>query len=250
MTSPLSLDILRIPQPCCRSCAAAGPAATTSRRHPSQPRSCKRFCRPHRALSHPPRILQGTCYITVTKAIPQLLDAALSSLGKVGRAQLQTATAPDEIRRANNFIAWAKQRKTDQTFDPLFFHAPLLLMFVCKSGDPRDAAGAAAYTELMAAQLVLAASTAATLPPVRPEARSSGHCWGLHQTSRCPLPCAGPPGCEIPAYSAPSEHLPDRALRVNFIIPEAVPDPDLHKHRLCGSTRWSRPVPRSLVLPQ
>ena len=99
--------------------------------------------------------LQGTRYITVTKAIPQLLDAALSSLGKVGRAQLQTATAPDEIRRANNFIAWAKQRKTDQTFDPLFFHAPLLLMFVCKSGDPRDAAGAAAYTELMAAQLGL-----------------------------------------------------------------------------------------------
>ena len=99
--------------------------------------------------------LQGTRYIAVTKAIPQLLDAALSGLGEVGKVQLQTATAPDELRRANNFIAWAAQRKEDRTYDPLFFHAPLLLIFVCKSGDPRDAAGAAAYTELMAAQLGL-----------------------------------------------------------------------------------------------
>ena len=99
--------------------------------------------------------LQGTRYIAVTAAIPQLLDAALEGLGQVGRKQLHTATAPDEIRRANNFISWAETRKTDKHFDPLFFHAPLLLIFVADQADPRDAAGAAAYTELMAAELGL-----------------------------------------------------------------------------------------------
>lgn len=99
--------------------------------------------------------LQATRYIAVTKAIPRLLDAALAGLGKVGEAQIQTATEPGELRRARNFISWAKQRSNDKEFDPLFFHAPLLLVFVCDKSDLRDAVAAAAYTELMAAALGL-----------------------------------------------------------------------------------------------
>lgn len=98
--------------------------------------------------------LQGTRYIAVTEAIPSLLDAAIDGLGSVGKAQLQTASDPGEIRRAKNFIGWAETRITNKNFDPLFFHAPLLLMFVSE-GDPRDAAAAAAYTELMAWHLGL-----------------------------------------------------------------------------------------------
>lgn len=98
--------------------------------------------------------LQGTRYIAVTEKIPELLDAALEGLEQVGQAQLQTATDPGELRRAKNFIGWAETRSTNKNFDPLFFHAPLLLMFVAQ-GDPRDAAAAAAYTELMASHLGL-----------------------------------------------------------------------------------------------
>lgn len=98
--------------------------------------------------------LQGTRYIAVTEGISVLLDAALEGLGMVGKMQLQTASDPNEIRRAENFIRWADLRQTDKTFDPLFFHAPLLLMFVAED-DPRDAAAAAAYTELLAASMGL-----------------------------------------------------------------------------------------------
>ncbi len=99
--------------------------------------------------------LQGTRYISVTKSISALLDAALDSLASVGNLQLKTATDPDELRRARNFIAWQQLRKEDKTFDPLFFHAPQLLMFVSDKTDVRDAAAAAAYAELMAAELGL-----------------------------------------------------------------------------------------------
>lgn len=98
--------------------------------------------------------LQGTRYIAVRENISSLLDAALEGLGQVGASQLKTATDPGEIRRARNFISWAELRKENSNFDPLFFHAPLLLMFVSE-GDPRDAAAAAAYTELMAWHLGL-----------------------------------------------------------------------------------------------
>lgn len=98
--------------------------------------------------------LQGTRYIAVTEAIPHLLDAALEGLGQLGESQLSTATEPSELRRARNFVSWAQIRSTNKSFDPLFFHAPLLLMFVTE-GDPRDAAAAAAYTELMAYHLGL-----------------------------------------------------------------------------------------------
>lgn len=99
--------------------------------------------------------LQGTRYILVENAIPALLDAALQALNQVGQQQLKTATDPDELRRANNFITWNRQRQTDKSFDPLFFHAPLLMIFVTDQIGARDGAAAAAYTELMAASLGL-----------------------------------------------------------------------------------------------
>ena len=99
--------------------------------------------------------LQGTRYISVTKAIPDLLDAAMEMLGNMGKAQLASAEDPAELRRANNFVTWAEKRQQDKTFDPLFFHAPQLLIFVSGKADVRDAAAAAAYTELMAYHLGL-----------------------------------------------------------------------------------------------
>ena len=99
--------------------------------------------------------LQGTRYISVKKSIPTLLDAAMRMLGKMGKAQLESATDPDELRRANNFVTWAEKREMDKNFDPLFFHAPQLLIFVSGKADVRDAAAAAAYTELMAYHLGL-----------------------------------------------------------------------------------------------
>lgn len=99
--------------------------------------------------------LQSTRYILVEQQIPALLDAALEALGQVGRQQLKTTKDAGERRRANNFIAWEQARKRDKTTDPLFFHAPLLMIFVTDLTDPRDASGAAAYTELMAASLGL-----------------------------------------------------------------------------------------------
>lgn len=99
--------------------------------------------------------LQGTRYISVTESIPKLLDAAMKMLGKMGKAQLESATDPDELRRANNFVTWYEKRQQDKNFDPLFFHAPQLLIFVSGKADVRDAAAAAAYTELMAYHLGL-----------------------------------------------------------------------------------------------
>lgn len=95
--------------------------------------------------------LQGTRFIAVTEHISALLDLALAGLGVVGAQLQKTSTDPGMLRRAGNFIRWAEQRKTDPDFDPLFFHAPLLLLFVSNAAGARDAAAAAAYTELMAA---------------------------------------------------------------------------------------------------
>ena len=99
--------------------------------------------------------LQATRYITVRERIPELLDLALDTLGRIGQKQRETATDPSEIRRAENFIRWREQRRTDPDFDPLFFHAPQLLIFVSPEDSVCDAAAAAAYTELMAASLDL-----------------------------------------------------------------------------------------------
>jgi nitroreductase len=99
--------------------------------------------------------LQATRFIAVREQIPTLLDAALEGLGQVGLNQRETATDPSEKRRAENFILWANTRSQDKGFDPLFFHAPLLLLFVSEADTARDAASAAAYTELMAASMGL-----------------------------------------------------------------------------------------------
>lgn len=99
--------------------------------------------------------LQGTRYIFVEEKIPALLDAALQALGHVGQQQIKTATDPSELRRARNFIAWNQKRQENKGFDPLFFHAPLLMLFVTDQPGARDGSAAAAYTELMAASMGL-----------------------------------------------------------------------------------------------
>jgi len=99
--------------------------------------------------------LQATRYIAVRENIPALLDLALEVLGEAGIRQLESASAPDEKRRAGNFIRWREMRRQDPAFDPLFFHAPALLLFVSPKETAHDAAGAAAYTELMAASMGL-----------------------------------------------------------------------------------------------
>jgi nitroreductase len=99
--------------------------------------------------------LQITRYISVTDHIPALLDAALEALGAMGEKQLQTATDPSELRRANNFIRWAAEHQENGNFDPLFFGAPQLLLLVAQEPYVRDTAAAAAYAELMAAALGL-----------------------------------------------------------------------------------------------
>ena len=91
----------------------------------------------------------------VTELREALLDTALNILGTVGEHQLQAADSYDEKRRARNFIQWRESRKIDPTFDPLFFHAPALLIFVSEEDTARDTAAGAAYAELMAASLGL-----------------------------------------------------------------------------------------------
>lgn len=96
--------------------------------------------------------LQATRYIAVTERIPDLLTCALDTLGELGRQMLQSGTQdPNELRRANNFLSWQKRRREEADFDPLFFHAPLLLLFVSGTDTAMDAAAGAAYAELMAA---------------------------------------------------------------------------------------------------
>lgn len=99
--------------------------------------------------------LQDTRCILVREKIPQLLNTAISTLGKIGTAQKNSATDAAELRRAENFIRWEQLRRDNPDFDPLFFHAPMLLLFISDRNDPRDAAAAAAYGELMAAALGL-----------------------------------------------------------------------------------------------
>ena len=99
--------------------------------------------------------LQATRFIVVRKQIPELLNLALEALGEAGARMLESAAAPDEKRRAGNFVRWQEKHLQDPAFDPLFFHAPLLLLFVSPKEAAYDAAGAAAYTELMAASMGL-----------------------------------------------------------------------------------------------
>ncbi len=98
---------------------------------------------------------QATRYIVVTEQIPLLLDQALEALGRIGAFLREHTDKADELRRAENFIRWSDQHKSDRTFDPLFFHAPMLLLFVSDQEGACDAAAAASYAELLAPSLGL-----------------------------------------------------------------------------------------------
>ena len=193
VSSALTLEpaaVLRFPENCigCGHCIAICPREAVSddaldmtEVHPiSQPVSAeallgqmrsRRSCRHFQADPVPEALLQtllesarvcptaknvqGTRYIAVTNQLDWLLDEALRTLGQIGIHQRATATAPDEQRRAESFIRWSETRMADKDFDPLFFHAPLLLLFVSEPSGAYDAAAAAAYAELMAGSLGL-----------------------------------------------------------------------------------------------
>ncbi len=93
---------------------------------------------------------QGTGYIVVHDAIAELKDLAVAQLSQLGQASLLSGRQPDMVRRAKKFVAWEEQLRSDPNFDPLFFHAPLLLVITSDQEGVLDAAGAAAYIELQA----------------------------------------------------------------------------------------------------
>ena len=99
---------------------------------------------------------QDTRYIVVREQKQALLGLALDALGGLGRSMLQNpALPPDERRRADNFIRWQQEFLADPAeTDPLFFHAPMLLLFI-SGPDARDAAAAAAFSGLQAAAMGL-----------------------------------------------------------------------------------------------
>lgn len=98
--------------------------------------------------------LQGTSYIVVREKIPELLEAALTRLEQFGQRILKTETDENELRRGRNFIRWLEEHRADAV-DPLFFHAPLLILVAAPSTGAYDAASAAAYMELQAAAMGL-----------------------------------------------------------------------------------------------
>ena len=93
---------------------------------------------------------QSTSFLVVRDIIPQLKDAAVKRLRDLGQVSLMRGAAPDDARRAQKFIDWAKRLRKEPDFDPLFFHAPLLIMAVSDREGRLDAAAAAAYMELEA----------------------------------------------------------------------------------------------------
>lgn len=93
---------------------------------------------------------QDLRFIVVTEGIPKLIEYSLETLSTIGKKLLASATDKNEIRRAENFISWYDSHKSNASFDPLFFGAPLLLLFVSKKSNASDAAASAAYAELMA----------------------------------------------------------------------------------------------------
>jgi nitroreductase/NAD-dependent dihydropyrimidine dehydrogenase PreA subunit len=99
--------------------------------------------------------LQGTSYLVVRDRVADLRRDALHALGDAGRDMLENGCPPDMVRRAQNFLAWEQQVQADPDFDPLFFHAPLLILLVSDADGTRDAAAAAAYMELLAHTLGL-----------------------------------------------------------------------------------------------
>lgn len=94
---------------------------------------------------------QDTKYIIVREKKDELLGAALKELASLGRKSLSfPGFSKDDARRAENFIRWYDEYRIDPVnTDPLFFHAPALILFI-SGKEMRDAAAAAAYTGLMA----------------------------------------------------------------------------------------------------
>ncbi len=99
---------------------------------------------------------QDTKYIIVREKKDELLGLALKDLASLGRKSLAfPGFTKDDARRAENFIRWYDEYQADPVnTDPLFFHAPALILFI-SGKEMRDAAAAAAYTGLMADALGL-----------------------------------------------------------------------------------------------
>lgn len=95
--------------------------------------------------------LQDTSFLLVRGDKPAALRrAALRSLGDLGRDMLQNGCPADMVRRAQNFVRWDEALQADPDFDPIFFHAPNLILVLAGQEGARDAAAAAAYMELLA----------------------------------------------------------------------------------------------------
>ncbi len=93
---------------------------------------------------------QETKYIVVREQLDELRGAALRELASLGRKSLSfPGFTKDDARRAENFIRWYDEYQADPTFDPLFFHAPAVILYI-SGRDMRDASAAAAYTGLLA----------------------------------------------------------------------------------------------------
>ncbi len=99
---------------------------------------------------------QSTRYLIVREQKRALLGAAIDALASVGQSMLADPALPaDEARRAQKFVQWQADFLADPVgTDPLFFHAPVLILFL-SGADARDAAAAAAYVSLQAAAMGL-----------------------------------------------------------------------------------------------
>ena len=95
--------------------------------------------------------LQDTSYLLVRgEKTAELRRAALHSLGDLGRDMLRSGCPADMVRRAQNFVQWDENLQADPGFDPIFFHAPNLILILAGEEGARDAAAAAAYMEILA----------------------------------------------------------------------------------------------------
>lgn len=100
--------------------------------------------------------LQDTAFLLVRgEKAAELRRAAVHSLGDLGRHMLQDGCPADMVRRAGNFVQWDEKLQADPDFDPIFFHAPNLILVLAGEETARDAAAAAAYMEILAQSMGL-----------------------------------------------------------------------------------------------
>ena len=93
---------------------------------------------------------QATEFVLVEQEIETLRRMAIDRLADLGRAMRLRGAAADMLRRAETFVAWQEALREDPELDPLFFHAPALLLVISDEEGREDAAAAAAYMELEA----------------------------------------------------------------------------------------------------